>query len=119
MVKVFGVTAQQRFVIRCVGKFPGMTAGQLARVLHLDPGTVSTTLNRLEHQRLLVRRRDPRDRRRVHLRLTARGRVIDHRSSGTVEHAVERLFRTSSSSSIIRARTVVSWLIELLHAEAE
>ena len=119
MVRMLGVTAQQRFVIRCVGKFPGMTVGQLARVLHLDPGTVSTTLNRLEQQRLLIRRRDPRDRRRVHLRLTARGRVVDHRSSGTVEHAVERLFRTSSSSSIVRARAVISGLIDLLHAEAE
>jgi hypothetical protein len=55
----------------------------------------------------------------VHLRLTARGRVVDHRSSGTVEHAVERLFRTSSSSSIVRARAVISGLIDLLHAEAE
>src|SRR5512147_2990729 len=71
MTKVLGVTAQQRLVIRCIGKFPHITAGQLARLLHLDPGTVSATLRRLEAQGVLVRRRDRRDRRCVMLRLTS------------------------------------------------
>lgn len=118
MMKVFGITAQQRLVIRCLGKFPGMTVGQLAGVLHLDPGTVSTTLNRLERQGILVRRRDARDQRRVFLRLTARGRALDQPAAGTVEHAVERLFRTAAQNDIVRATMLLDRLIRLLLAEA-
>ncbi len=117
MVKVLGITAQQRLVIRCLGKFPGMTVGQLAGVLHLDPGTVSTTLNRLERQGILLRRRDARDRRRVSLRLTARGRTLDQPAAGTVEHAVERLARTAARNDIARATTLLDRLIRLLLEE--
>ena len=86
-----GVTAQQRLVIRCVGKYPGLTAGQLAQLLHIDPGTASATLNRLEEKRMIERRRDPRDKRRVALGLTERGRRIDRPTEGTVEDAAARM----------------------------
>ena len=91
MDRRLGVTAQQRLVIRCVGKYPGVTAGQLAGLLHIDPGTASATLKRLEEKRMIERRRDPRDKRRVALGLTARGRQIDRPIEGTVEEAADRM----------------------------
>lgn len=86
-----GVTAQQRFILRCVGRYPGLTAGQLAALLEVDRGTVSAALNRLERKALLTRRVDPRDRRRVALGLTAQGHAINRSDEGTVEDAVNRL----------------------------
>ncbi|HMJ53071.1 MAG TPA: MarR family transcriptional regulator [Polyangiaceae bacterium] len=86
-----GVTAQQCLVIRCVGKYPGVTAGQLAALLHIDPGTASATLKRLEDKRMIERRRDPRDKRRIALGLTDRGRQVDRPTVGTVEEAAERM----------------------------
>src|SRR5665213_3068487 len=77
MERRFAVTAQQRLIIRCVGAYPGMTAGQLAGVLNVDPGTVSAAFRRLEEKKLLERRRDPGDSRRVALGLTPQGRAID------------------------------------------
>jgi MarR family transcriptional regulator, organic hydroperoxide resistance regulator len=47
MERQLGITAQQRLIIRCIGKYPGVGAGQLAALLHVDPGTVSAALNRL------------------------------------------------------------------------
>ena len=91
MTLTLGVTSQQRSIIRCLGRYPGMTAGQLAGSLHLDAGTVSAALGRLEAKGLVDRRRDPRDRRRGALGLTADGRALDRPSQGTVEAAVERL----------------------------
>ena len=44
MKRRLGVTAQQRMILRCVGKYPGLPAGQLAELLHLDPGTISASL---------------------------------------------------------------------------
>lgn len=90
MEKYLGVTAQQRFVLRCVGKYPGLTAGQLASILHVDPGTVSASLRRLERKELLARRRDPRDQRRASLGVTPTGRELDQPTPGTLESAVTR-----------------------------
>lgn len=117
MERTLGITAQQRLVIRCVGKYPGMTPGQLACVLHLDPGTVSAALRRLERRGALVRRRDPRDKRRVTLGLTAAGRALDRPAAGTVEHAVERLLDTAGGPEVGATTGLLSQLIVLLENE--
>jgi MarR family transcriptional regulator, organic hydroperoxide resistance regulator len=117
MERTLGITAQQRLVIRCIGKRRSMTAGQLATVLHLDPGTVSAALRRLEHKRLVARRRDPRDRRRMTLVLTPAGRALNRPAAGTVEHAVERLLDTASSVDVGTTTALISKLILLLGAE--
>ena len=106
------VSAQQHWIIRCVGKYPGLTAGQLARQLALDPGTVSAALRRLERKRLLERRRDPRDRRRVMLGLTARGRLL-YRASA-LERAVTRLLAASDPNAVASALTVLASLTDRL-----
>jgi len=118
MEKTLGVTAQQRLMLRCVGSFPGMTAAQLASVLHLDPGTVSTSLKRLEAKGLLVRRRDPADRRRVPLRLAASGlRLLRKGDAGTVEHAVRRLLLDVKPRQARAVRVVILELCALLADE--
>lgn len=117
MEKRLGVTAQQRLVLRCIGKYPGMTAGQLATVLHVDPGTVSATLNRLEANGLLERRTDDRDRRRVSLALTARGQALDRPTRGTAEGAAERLLETTSDEDLAAMGRVMRALTALLDDE--
>lgn len=119
MERTLGITAQQRLVIRCVGKYPGMTAGQLARVLHLDPGTVSAALRRLEGKGVLARRRDRRDKRRVTLGLTAKGRTLDRPAAGTVEHAVERLLGSAGNKQVDATTALLSQLIVFLADEVQ
>lgn len=114
MVKRIGVTAQQRLIIRCIGKYPGMPAGQLATVLHVDPGTVSAALNRLETKGLVERRRDSRDKRRAFLGLTAKGRGLDQPAQGTAEGAVERLLDTAPAKEIASMVSVIDQLTKLL-----
>ena len=119
MEKKLGITSQQRFVVRCVGKYPGMTSGQLAEVLHVDPGTVSATVRRLEEKGLVERRRDPRDHRRVFLGLTARGRAFDRPTEGTVEYAVDRLLATTRASDVEVAKSVIDALTHHLRTPAD
>ena len=109
-----GVTAQQRLVIRCVGKYPGVTAGQLAALLHVDPGTASATLKRLEDKGLVERRRDPRDLRRAALGLTAKGRQIDGPMQGTVEEASERLLSEIPADDAIKVISILERFTVLL-----
>jgi DNA-binding MarR family transcriptional regulator len=88
MTSDLGVTGPQRLVLRVVGLFPDMSAGDLAAVLHVHPSTLTGVLQRLVAQRLLRRVDDPRDRRRAMLRLTARGARVNTNTHGTIEAAV-------------------------------
>lgn len=119
MDKELGVTAQQRLIIRCVGKFPGMPAGRLASLLHVDPATVSVSLKRLVAKGLIERRRDPRDKRRSALGLTAKGRALDQPAEHTVEGAVERLLAQAEPGAIDTTMRVLAALTTFLDAEAE
>lgn len=119
MVSTLGVTAQQRLVIRCVGKLPGIGPGQLAGLLHVDPGTVSAALNRLENKGLLERRPEPRDRRRTVLGLTAAGRALDGPTEGTVEAALERLLKEASPDDVASTVRVLERLSALVEAELQ
>ena len=119
MEQRLGVTAQQRLMLRCLGKAPGMTSGQLATLLHVDPGTVSAALKRLEGKGLLRRRRDRRDGRRVTVELSAKGRGLDRPAQGTVEDAVQQLLETTPAADVEVMLEVVARLTTLIDALVE
>jgi len=103
-----GVTGPQRLVIRIVGRFPGIPAGELAALLHVHPSTLTGILKRLERRRLLKRRIDPRDGRRFLFSLTDAGRDIDREREGTIEIAVERALAVAPAESIAAARALLT-----------
>jgi DNA-binding MarR family transcriptional regulator len=91
MEKELGVTGLQRLVLRVVGRFPSVSAGRLAKLLHVHPSTLTGVLGRLERQGKLRRRPDPRDKRRSLLGLTDAGRKLDVEAEGTIESAIQRI----------------------------
>lgn len=101
-----GVTGPQRLVLRVVGLFPGISAGQLARILHVHPSTLTGVLQRLVQQRLVARTASASDRRRAQLRLTSRGARINQLTSRTVEAAVGRALRELSTRDRAAMRRV-------------
>jgi MarR family transcriptional regulator, organic hydroperoxide resistance regulator len=119
MEKRLGVTAQQRLLLRCIGKYPGIAAGQLAAIMHVDPGTISAALKRLETKSLIERRTDPRDQRRICLGLTPNGRALDMPTQGTVEDAVVRLFEQVPAPNVALTVNVLGQFAELLSAELQ
>jgi DNA-binding MarR family transcriptional regulator len=90
MTVQIGVTGPQRLVLRVVGLLPGVSAGDLATILHVHPSTLTGVLKRLIAQRLLARTDDPVDRRRAVLRLTAAGTRANAARAGTVEQSITR-----------------------------
>lgn len=119
MESALGVTAQQRMILRIVGRFPEITAGRLAKMLHVDAGTVSTALRRMEARGLVLRRQDPKDRRRVSLRLAAAGRRLDVATQGTVESAVEALLDKTDATERETVRSVLARLAKALSDEPD
>ena len=118
MEQRLGITAQQRLIVRCVGQFPGMTAGQLAGLLHVDPGTISAALRRLEAKDLVARRKDPRDSRRVALGLTARGRALDVPTTETAEDAADELLATTQAHDLENAVSLIERFTSLLQSRS-
>jgi DNA-binding MarR family transcriptional regulator len=114
-----GVTGPQRLVIRIVGRFPGVPAGHLAKLLHVHPSTLTGVLARLEKQGMLRRRLDPRDRRRVSLSLTEAGRAVNVATEGTVESVVETVLATLTPAAVEGARQVLGTLAGRLEALTE
>src|SRR5688572_10921067 len=51
MLQTHGITGPQRLVLRVVGRYPGIAAGELANVLHVHPSTLTGVLKRLEKPR--------------------------------------------------------------------
>lgn len=116
--RTLGVTGPQRLVLRIVGRFPGISAGDLARLLHVHPSTLTGILVRLERHGSIRRRSDPRDRRRTLVGLTDRGRRLDVASEGTIEAAVAHALANASGAAVRAARELLVAIAESLEGAA-
>jgi DNA-binding MarR family transcriptional regulator len=116
MNRTLGMTGPQRLVLRVVGLAPGISAGALAKVLHLHPSTLTGVLQRLESQRLLSRVQDASDARRAVLRLSPRGERLNVATEGTVEAAARSVLAQVPPHSRHAAERVLALLADVLDA---
>jgi DNA-binding MarR family transcriptional regulator len=107
MAATLGLTGPQRLVVRMLGRFPSLSAGQLAHVLHLHPSTLTGILHRLEQRGWLTRQRHPRDARRAVLALSAAGRRIDVEAAGTIEARMKAVLGALPPARVRAARAVL------------
>ncbi|MEY4578561.1 MAG: hypothetical protein RL701_3264 [Pseudomonadota bacterium] len=114
MESSLGVTGPQRLVIRIAGRFPGMPAGQLAKLLHLHPSTLTGILKRLERQGLLRRRADPGDGRRSLFMLTEKGRGFAVDAEGTVEACIAAALGRTPARKLVAARELLEDIAQQL-----
>ena len=115
MAATIGVTGPQRLVVRVIGRNPSITAGMLARTLHLHPSTVTGVLARLEANGMVQRRADEEDRRRTRLVLTAKGRRVYQSSAGTVEDAIESVVgrvKAREADAVVRTLEAITEALE-------
>lgn len=119
MQSQFGVTGQQRLVIRIVGTFPGVSAGDIAKILHIHPSTLTGILQRLADHDLLRRSLDPEDARRARLELTAKGKRLTAPGVGTVEIAVKRVLARFDEAEVGSTRELLTALADGLDVSAD
>ena len=72
----FGISIPEWRVIANLGRYPGLSANQVAERSAMDKVTVSRAVAGLEHKGLLDRERDGEDKRRSRLTLSARGMEV-------------------------------------------
>jgi len=75
-LKPLDITSQQMGILLSVARGIANTPYELSKLLGIDTGLMTRTLDKLEQKRLLVRSRNVEDRRVVNLELTAQGQEI-------------------------------------------
>jgi DNA-binding MarR family transcriptional regulator len=71
-----GITYPQYLALLVLWEQDGLSVSELGERLFLDSGTLTPLLKRLESSGLVTRLRDVQDERRVHITLTAAGRLL-------------------------------------------
>ena len=117
MNATLGVTGPQRLVIRMTGKFPGISAGELANILHVHKSSLTGILERLEERGLLKRSADPTDGRRAIFHLTAKGKEVDSLRAGTVEQAIRKVLAKVPGDKLETTREVLHLVANALTGE--
>ena len=108
MEREIGITGPQRLVLRVVGQFPEISAGELARVVRLHPSTITGILQRLVTRGLIERKADPGDTRRVRLRLKPAALAHTRVSAGMIEKAVAAALEQAGAANVRAARKVLT-----------
>jgi MarR family transcriptional regulator, organic hydroperoxide resistance regulator len=109
-----GVTGPQRLVVRIVGKQPGISAKEIAHILHVDKSTLSGVLQRLETRGLLDRSVHPGDARRARFALTVKGRDLDATRAPTIEASVRRALGRATERQLAGTRQLLELLVDEL-----
>ncbi len=81
LLEDLGLTYTQYLAMLVLCENDGVTVSELGERLHLDSGTLTPLLKRLEAADLVTRLRDVQDERRVLVRLTAAGRKLKARAA--------------------------------------
>jgi DNA-binding MarR family transcriptional regulator len=95
-------------VLRIVQEQPGLSAGEIAKLMHLDKSTLTGVFRRLEERRLIVRELDGGDRRRARFRLGRASRRVSLIDVPSLESAVAAAFAKAPQRARRSARDVLA-----------
>lgn len=108
-----GLTYPQYLVMLVVWKQAPQTVGSLGDLLHLDSGTLTPLLKRMEKAGLVSRMRDADDERRVLIDITAKGRALRADAERVPARLAEGLGISDTSVELLRDQ--VRALVAALH----
>lgn len=112
VLEKIGLTYSQYLVMLVLWEHTPQTVGSLGERLHLDSGTLTPLLKRMEGTALITRQRDPADERRVLVALTDKGRSLREQASlvpATLAHGLNL-----SSGELESLRTAVQSMVAVL-----
>ena len=110
ILEPMGLTHPQYLVMLALWERSPRSLRELGSVLHLDPGTLSPLVKRLERAGLVVRERDARDERNLALRLTAQGRKLRRQAEKVPAQVIAQL--DMPLADLEHARAVLLNLLE-------
>lgn len=104
-----GLTHPQYLVMLALWEFAPMSARELSDQLHLDPGTLSPLLKRLEAAGLIVKTRNPQDERAIVITTTEQGAALRTEAVKVPKEMMKRL--NLSLEDAVELRTILDRMI--------
>lgn len=105
-----GLTYPQYLVMLVLWEKECISVGDLGQILHLDSGTLTPLLKRMETSGLINRSRDPNDERRVLISLKDKGRDL----SAEAEKIPKELTKNIEFANLNQLRDELKVLVNLL-----
>ncbi|MEX5439711.1 MarR family transcriptional regulator [Acinetobacter indicus] len=105
-----GLTYPQYLVMLVLWEKECVSVGDLGQILHLDSGTLTPLLKRMETSGLINRSRDPNDERRVLISLKDKGRDL----SAEAENIPKELTKNIEFDNLNQLRDELKVLVNLL-----
>ena len=105
-----GLTYPQYLVMLVLWEKECVSVGDLGQILHLDSGTLTPLLKRMETSGLINRSRDPNDERRVLISLKDKGRDL----SAEAEKIPKELTKNIEFDNLSQLRDELKVLVNLL-----
>lgn len=105
-----GLTHPQYLVMLALWEFAPMGARELSEQLHLDPGTLSPLLKRLEKAGLITKERNPQDERAIIINTTEDGAALRNRAVAVPREMMSRL--ALSMDDVIELRAILNRMIQ-------
>lgn len=97
-----GLTYPQFITMVALWEQDGLTVSELGQRLHLDSGTLSPLLKRLENAELVQRRREAADERRVSIHLTRAGRQLEAQAAAVQAEIIGGINITDQEALMLR-----------------
>lgn len=107
---LLGLTYPQYLVMLVLWEKECVSVGDLGQILHLDSGTLTPLLKRMETSGLINRSRDPNDERRVLISLKDKGRDL----SAEAEKIPKELTKNIEFDNLNQLRDELKVLVNLL-----
>lgn len=113
VLEPFELTYPQYYVMLALWEsHGGLTVGALGRKLHIDNGTLTPLIKRMETKGLVLRTRDPADERRVIVTVSAAGLRMKARAAG-IQHRIKTCYQ-SDDATLIAVRDHLFAFVEVL-----
>lgn len=112
-----GLTALQYTALTVLERHPDLTAAHLARLSFVTAQSTADMVSTLLDRELIERHRDPRDRRRLVMALTRRGRLVLDRMRPQVTALEERMLGQASAAEATALRHTLELCRQALHED--
>lgn len=116
--ELLGMRFKPYMTLGYVRDHPGISQQELESALFMDANSVVLILNELEAGQLSVRRRDPNDRRRHIVEITAAGRRALERADKARDSLEDEVLGSLSAAERQTLRTLLEKVLESLYSEA-
>ena len=107
-----GLDLREWRIIQALGTYGPCTINEVAEWIALDQGGTSRAISRLEERQLLAREGDAKDRRRVYVNLTAKGRELNKEITTFALAREERLLRELTAAESKQLKRLLNVLIK-------